>query len=532
MHAFDYDRIKGHSIIVRRANGTEKITSIDNVERKLEKEMLVIADAERPIAVAGVMGGLNTEVTFDTKNILLESAYFNPVSIRRTSYKMALMSESSYRFERSVDPGMILPASDRGALLIQDLCGGEISSLADKGEKPGKDRAITARVNYISKILNLELTENYISKLLASLSLNTALDKKGLIKVTIPSFRQDIKDEIDIVEEIARIYGYEKIAATIPGIVANPEKKPLSWQIKERVIEGLVSLGLSEVITYSLTGRASLHKSFGHDIPEPIAVKNYMSVDQEIMRPSLVPGILGVLSRNVNRGIKDLKIFEIGNVYSKDYSYEATHLCIALTGLLSDDWQRQKSAVTLFDLKGMIYTLFSKLGLSTDKIEITKDAVLSGSVVKTSGPSILYDKKYIGYLTAPDKKTLDVFDLADKVFAAEINLDVLKHYVDLSRKFKGIPKYPSIKRDVSLIVSENVTFDKITAVAAEGGGKLIEDIELLDRYAGKQIPEGHHGLSFRVEYRDKTRTLTSEEVDKVHFAIRDSLVKKLGVTLR
>ncbi|MDD5680520.1 MAG: phenylalanine--tRNA ligase subunit beta [Candidatus Omnitrophica bacterium] len=532
MHAFDCDKIKGQRVVIRRAGEAEKIISIDNVERTLEKNMLVIADAERPIAVAGVMGGLDTEVNFDTRNVLLESAYFTPVSIRRTSYKLALMSESSYRFERNVDPEMVLPASGRAALLIKELCGGYIAGLVDKGEKPAKDRTALFRIDRINKLLNLKLTEGYIEKALSRLSFDTVSRKKDLIKITIPSFRQDIKDEVDIVEEVARLYGYENMASTIPSIVPNPERRPLSWQIKEQTAETLISLGLSEVITYGLMSRASLHKAFGYDIPEAIAVKNYLSVDQEIMRPSLVPGVLGVLSRNTNRSMKDLKIFEIGNVYRKDYHYEAMHLCIALSGIFSDDWQRQKTALTLFDLKGVLDVLFSKLGLSADKIEITTDEQTQSSGMRGKGPSIFYDKKYLGYLTAPDKKTLDAFDLTEKVFVAEINLDALKQYVNLRKKFKGIPKYPSIRRDISLIAPESVAFGRITTVVGELGGKLVENIELLDRYSGKQIPEGHQGLSFRIEYRDRAKTLTSEEVDRVHFAIRDSLVKKLGVVLR
>ncbi|MDP3789106.1 MAG: phenylalanine--tRNA ligase subunit beta [Candidatus Omnitrophota bacterium] len=525
MHAFDYDKIKGQTVVIRRSRETDKIISIDNVDRKLEKEMLVIADEERPIAIAGVMGSVNTEVNFSTQNILLESAYFNPVSIRRTSYKLALISESSFRFERSVDSGMIIPASDRAALLMQELCGGEIRELVDKGDKPAKDilRTVEVRIDRLNKILNLELTEPYVRKALAGLSLDAASHKKGVLKVAVPTFRQDIKDEIDIIEEAARIYGYENIASTIPHIIPNPERRPLTWQVKEKAAETLVLLGLSEVVTYGLISRASLHKTFGYEIPEAIAVKNYMSVEQEIMRPSLMPGVLAVLSRNINRGIKDLKIFEIGATYSKSYHYENTHLAIALSGLLADDWQRQKSHVTLFDLKGILDTLFSKLGLSADKMEI---------VTESKGPQIFYEKKHVGYLTVLDKKTMDEFDLTDKTFVAEVNLETIAHYAGLRKKFRDIPKYPSVKRDISLIAPGGVTFDKITAVVSAKGGKFVERVELLDRYAGKQIPHGHQGLAFRIEYRDKTRTLTSEEVDKVHFAIRDSLVEKLSVTLR
>ncbi|MBU4377304.1 MAG: phenylalanine--tRNA ligase subunit beta [Candidatus Omnitrophica bacterium] len=522
MHAFDYDKIKGNEVIIRRAAEGEKILSIDNMTRKLEKDMLIIADSERPIAVAGVMGGFNTEVSAGTKNILLESAYFNPVSVRRTSYKLALSSESSYRFERSVDPGMILRASDRAAVLIGEICGGKIVELLDKGEKPGKDRNIELRIERLNNVLNLKLTESYVKKVLLGLSLKPVSKKKGVIKLSIPSFRQDIKYEIDIIEEVARMYGYDRIGTTIPKIIPNPQRKPFLWQLKTKTRDILTSLGLNEIMTYGLTSQANLHKAFGLEMPEAIAVKNYLNVDQELMRPSILPGVLSVLSRNISRGIKDLKIFEIGNVYGKNYHYESAHLCIALTGLFSDDWQREKSPLTLFDLRGILDTLFSELGISHDKIEIGTG----------KRPQIFYDKKYIGYFTALDKKVLDAFDLTESVFCAEIDLNILKHHANLEKKFRDIPKYPSIKRDISLIAPKEVTFKSIISLVSQKSADLVENVELLDRYSGRQIPQGHQGLAFRIEYRGRTRTLTSKEVDKIHFAIRDSLVEKLKVTLR
>ena len=532
MHAFDYDKIKGGAVIIRRAEGGENIVSIDNVERRLEKDMLIIADSQQPIAVAGVMGGLNTEVAARTKNILLESAYFNPVSVRRTSYKLALASESSYRFERSVDPGMVLPASERAAFLIREICGGQIVDLVDKGEKSAKERDVEVRIKRLNKILNLKLTEAYVKKVLSALSLRVTSKKKGIIRVSIPGFRQDIRYEVDIVEEVARIYGYDKIGITIPKIVPNPERRPREWQVKEKARDILTSLGLNEVMTYGLTSKANLHKAFGFDVPETIAVKNYLSVDQELMRPSLLPGVLGVLGRNINRGIKDLKVFEIGNVYGKNLRYETAHLCVALTGLFSSDWQRGKSQLTPFDLKGILGTLFSELGLSSAKIEITPGAFIQSQAPRSKEAGISYDKKYIGYLTALDNNILDAFDIKERTFVAEIDLGVITKYASLDKRFTGIPKYPSIKRDISLIAPGGVSFGKIAALVKDFSANLVENIELLGSYSGKQIPGGHRGLAFRIEYRDKARTLTSEEVDKVHFAIRDSLVEKLKVILR
>ncbi|GAF98223.1 unnamed protein product, partial [marine sediment metagenome] len=230
-----YDKIKGKALIIRRSDKGESITLIaKEAEKKLEKDMLVIADKERSIAIGGVMGGLNTKVTEGTKNILLESAYFNPVSVRRTSRNLTVASESSYRFERSVDPGMVLPASDRTALLIAEICGGEIAELVDKGEKPKEKTKISLRINRLNQVLGLKLKETYVKNVLSKLCLKVTLGKKGILRVFPPSFRQDIKGEFDLIEEVARIYGYENISGTIPEIVPNPERKSVFWQAKEK----------------------------------------------------------------------------------------------------------------------------------------------------------------------------------------------------------------------------------------------------------------------------------------------------------
>ncbi len=524
MHAFDYDKIKGKTVVIRRSRKAEKIASIDNVERPLEKDMLIIADEVRPIAIGGVMGGLDAEVTETTKNILLESAYFDPVSVRRTSFKLALTSESSYRFERGVDPGMVLPASERATLLIADICGGKIGELVDKGTRPGREKNVPLRIERLNKILNLNLKESYVKKVLSGLFLKVASPKKGIIRASIPSFRQDIRYEVDLIEEVSRIYGYENIAMTIPRIISNPERKPLPWKARERASEVLTSLGLNEVITYGMVSKGNMQKIFDFDFLERtiIKVKNYLSFDQECMRPSLIPGILGVLAYNMNRGVKDMKIFEIGTVYSRDsktgYS-EKTNLGIALMGLSSDDWQRQKSNVTFLDLKGMLEILFSKLGFEIEKLEF-------------SLPKILYKGKPIGSTTMLDDAVQKAFDLKQEAFLAEIDFDALIKFVNLEKRFSDIPKYPSIKRDISLIAGEDASFAEIATVVAAHGGGFVEKVEPLEKYTGKQIPAGYHGLSFRVEYREKYRTLTTEEVDRIHTAIRKSLTETLGVKLR
>lgn len=530
MHAFDYDKIEGSAVIIRRAVPSEKIVSIDQTERMLDKDMLVIADREKTIAIGGVIGGLDTEVAGNTKNVLLESAYFNPVSVRKTSFKLSLMSESSYRFERGVDPGTVLPASERTALLMADICGGEICGLVDIGRKPEKAKTIILRMDELNKVLNTGLKESYAKKILTLLGLKAMRAKKGIIKAEIPAFRADLKDEIDLVEEIARVYGYDKIKLTIPKIVSSSVKKSVSWKAREKAKDVLTSAGLNEIVTYGLIGRQALNRVFKR-IENAIAVKNPLSAEQEFMRPSLVPGALGALRYNVNRGIKDLKIFEAGAVYYKGSlkSYcERMSLCMALTGLSSNDWQRAKEEVTFFDLKGILEALFRELGLKDFTLKENHNPIMT----KGASSEILYEGTAIGSAGSLAAFILDAFDLKQDVFAAEIDFDALLNSVDLEKKFTDIPKYPSVKRDISLIAGGEVSFENITSLIKEEGGRLVEKIELFDRYKGAQIPRGHHGLSVRIEYRDKDKTLAAEEVEKIHSAIRTSLENKLKVTLR
>ncbi len=523
LHAFDYDRIKGGSLIIRRARRDEKMTTIDNVERRLEKDMLVIADKERPVALGGVMGGLDTEVTEATKNVLLESAYFNPTSIRRTSFKLALMSESSYRFERSVDPGTVLPASNRAALLIKDICGGKIGALIDKGIRPKKGQTVALRIERLNKILNLGLKEAYVKKVLTALGLKASSGRKGTVKVSVPTFRQDVNYEIDLIEEIARMHGYKNIDTTIPRVIPHHERKLLPWRVKEKVREVLTLMGLNEVITCAMLSRTNLQKVFGRDMPEAIAVKNYLSFDQEIMRTCLLPSMLTPLSHNINRGVKDLKIFEIGNVYRKDLKpadgYSTTNICIAMTGLFSSGWQREKRPVTFLDLKGILKKLCFNLGLDPKKLTIDVQS------------QVEYDGKAIGNMTALSARVRDAFDLRQEIFIAEINIGALS-FINLDKRFRDIPKHPSVKRDISLIAGDNVSFEKIASLVKKQAGEFVERIEPFDEYTGKHIPPDRHGLAFRIEYRDRKRTLTAAEVDKMHSAIRKSLVEELGVTLR
>lgn len=516
-HAFDYDKLKGR-IIVRRARRDERIVTIDEKERTLDLDTLVIADEEKVVALGGIMGSRDTEVTSNTKNILFESAYFNPVSIRRTSRKLGLISESSYRFERSVDMGGIVKASERACSLILELCGGRAGPLVDVGKKEPKEIKIYLRPQRLKKILGLDISLSTIKKILSSLELEVRLSSKETMVVSIPSFRQDLKSEIDLIEEIIRIYGYDKLPTTMPTIVGHPKRMDLEREASNIARDVLTSLGADEVITYSLISKEDLN-SIDLGDERTIVIKNPLSIEQEIMRPTLVPGILRAVSWNLNRGVKNIRVFELGKIYFEEGKHfrEEEGLSIASSGELS-----------FLDMKGMLETLFSRLGVS----EVSFKAEGFPNFLSREAASIEIGKKRIGFLGKVKREILERFDIKVELLLCELSLKGLLPYVKLEKRLHELPRFPSVKRDISMVVGKDASHEKIVSVVKKAGGDLVADIELFDEYFGTQIPQDARGLSYSIEYRALDRTLTDEEVNNLHRAVCDALVQRLGAKIR
>ena len=317
MHAFDLDKIMGGEVIIRRARSQEKITTIDNVNRLLDNSILVIADTMKPIAIAGLMGGLNTEVTFATKNILLEAAYFDPISIRRASRSLGVSTESSYRFERKVDIENIVRFSDRACGLICEMTGGISGGLVDIGDKKMPRGVVDLKYSRLNKLLGVEIAPARAKKILNSLDLKTKSSSKDGIKLEPPSFRYDLNDEIDLVEEVSRVYGYDNIPATIPNIVEQPKRLPPDMVIAKKISSALTGLGCDEAITYSLISKRDLEMACVA-ADNVVEIKNPLTSEQEVMRPTLLIGMLKSVLWNINRKTKDLKLFELGNIYLKE----------------------------------------------------------------------------------------------------------------------------------------------------------------------------------------------------------------------
>lgn len=527
MHAFDLDRLKGN-ISVRTAAKNEKIITIDNASRLCNGDTLVIADESGPIAIGGVMGGLGTEVNNMTKNILLESAFFNPVSVRRTARRLGISSESSYRFERRIDNSMVVNSSERASALIAEIAGGEIEGFIAVGKKTSYSKIVNLDLEKINKILGISVKKEEATKILKTLGFSVE-NKKTYLKVTVPSFREDVKNDIDITEEIVRIYGYEKIPLTIPRIVGNVAVKDSKRIFRENLSQRLTRLGLSEIITYSLISK---NNAIALGIPENklIHIANPLSIDQEIMRPTLLPGALKVISHNLNRRAKRLAFFEIGKSYKEKESLymEEPVLSIALAGTKEEHWNGKKEDFNFFDIKGIFEKLLEDLGIN----KITFKKTSFPGLDQNTASSFESDGVLAGYLGEVSTNVCKKFDVEKKVFYGELYIKPLFQKAKLEKKYSTYGKYPAITRDISILSDRGVTSHEIISIIKDTGKALVKSVSMTGSYKGKQVPEGKKALLYRIEYRSHERTLEDKEVDQLESQIKTTLSEKLNISFR
>ncbi|MBF0494760.1 MAG: phenylalanine--tRNA ligase subunit beta [Candidatus Omnitrophica bacterium] len=528
MHAFDMDKIKGGKIVVRRAKPGEKLVTIDGVERELAGDMLVIADSERAIAVAGVMGGRDTEVTDSTKNILLESAYFNPLSIRHTARKLSLASDSSYRFERGVNKDMVAKASNRAANLIIEEAGGEIGGFYETGVLNIPETKINFSLERCAKILGIEPKQEWVKKVFDKLGAETASKNGKDLEVKPPSFREDLTREIDLVEEVARIYGYNNIPATAPLFKSPDERKDKSRQVTEKLSKELSAAGLYEIMTYNLTDDADAAR-FPAVKAGNVVLSNYLSEEHKVLVPELLSGMLKSISYNINRQNKDMRFFEIGKVYAaspngKSYD-EIKTLCIGITGLVRNDWKGRENA-DLFLLKGMIEEALGVLKVEARfKPEKIED-------ISPSAGIYIGGVKRIGFLGEVSPKVLKALGIDQNVFVCHIQLgEVIKNAV-LTNRYRSIPKFPFSSRDVSILCGINISSAEIESIIKKEGEEFIREVKLIDIYQGEKLPEGKRSLTYSITYGVKDRTLLDKEVEDTHTRIKSALSQKLNVTFR
>ena len=524
LHAFDLDKISGGTIFVRLAKTGERLITIDAQEKNLNPEMLVIADREKVAALAGVMGGKNTEVTGLTRNILLEAAVFDPVLIRRSRKSAVLDSDSSYRFERGVDIAVVESSSLRAAALIEELASGKTVLEKSSTRISLKEKTVIVDVDKVARVLGESVALSRIKQILKPLGFKIKTEKKGKITVTVPSFRRDIVLEEDIIEEISRVYGFELIKQSLPSVrpqVSVDKTRNLVSFIKNI----LVGLGVNEAITYSLIDRQLL-KNFNIEDYSCVQILNPLSKEQEILRPGLIPSLSRVVAYNLNQKQDYVNIFEVAKKFINcpKEPKEELMLALATCGVrrIFLNQGQVKDEVGLLNLKGSLETVFKKLGVKEYSFEAQGKEV-----------AVLVNKVRIGLLMQLEKGVLERMNIKNRdVFAAEISLENLFLHIDLDKKFEPLPRYPAVTRDISFIMKEDISTGSLINSMHEKGGALLRTLEVVEYYRGKQIPPGFRGLTLSCLYRSDGRTLTESEVNPVHAEVLGMLTSRFGVKTR
>lgn len=530
LHAFDYDLLFGAQIKVRRAQHGEEFVTLDEKKHQLTPEVLLICDAEKPVAVGGIMGGLDSEVTPDTENILLESAFFEPTVIRRGSKKLNISTESSQRFERGTDPNGVVVALDRAAQLIAELAGGEVArGVVDQYPHPIQPQQIPLRVGRVNEILGTNLTPQEVRAFLKGLEFEVS--EKDPFQVKVPTFRPDITREIDLIEEVARLHGYDKIDASVRAggaLRISPEKEQ---EAIARIKETLVSLGFHEVVTNSLTD-PNLLASMGLS-QKPRKIRNPLSEDLSVLRPSLIPSLLQVLVHNFHRNLKDVRIFELGKVFhmpsEEDPFAENWSLCGVLTGKRwPGNWDRQDVEVDYYDLKGLMESLMDKLSIDNfNFLPYDGGVFLSGA-----SALLMLGETRCGSLGQLASEVKSVVDLRREIFLFDLDVTALIQVMTRDHHYVSLPKFPPAERDLAIVVREEVLAGEVERAIRQTGGELVVEVRLFDVYRGKQIASGKKGLAYSLRYQSPHKTLTDSEVDKVQQRITKTLREKFGAVLR
>jgi len=535
LHAFDADKINSKKIRISTAGTNNKIVTLDGIKRELHEDALLIWDSIKPIAIAGVMGGLETEVSDKTKNIFLESAYFEPFSIRRTSKKLNLVSESSYRFERGTDIEFLGKALTRAALMIKEIAGGTIHKIIDVYPVKYVPEPVEAGYKRINNILGTNISNVDILEILKRLDI-PAEDKGNVFVVYPPSHRRDIKRDSDVAEEIARIYGYSMIPTTIhrsPLSSGRLNKKTININ---RIREAMRKAGFTEVINYSFMSMSNLDMLAIPDSDrrrKVIAISNPLSQDECLLRTTLIPSLIGNLRYNLDRGIKDIRFFEISKVF-EDIGKQLPLEELRLGGIFYREktpslWKEDVQG--FFITKGALESMFEELKISGYSFSTSSEPFLH-----TGQACGIYVKNfYVGYLGVLGPEIVEKLDLKKQkpeIVLFEINLDLFLTLIPDLIKYSQIPKYPCVERDIAVVVDENISAAKIKDIIRTFPSELIEDISVFDFYKGSSIPEGKKSLAFGIVYRSKEKTLTDEEVEELHALLVRHILEKIGGELR
>ena len=533
LHAFDYHKLEEHRIIVRTAKPSERLTTLDGFERQLDSSMLVIGDARQPVAMAGIMGGEESEVSQDTRVILLESAYFNPVSVRHTAKKLGLRTEASFRFERGADPEMPVKALNRTCRLIQEIAGGVMAGpVIDEYPNPPAQNSVQLRSQRLVKVLGVEIDPEFVTDTLSRLEFEASTTEK-IWQVQVPSFRVDVEIEDDLVEEVARHYGYDRIESTYPA--ASGVGRFLSTDGHDRLLTGVLEgLGFWEAFNYVFT-HPSKEAAFWNSSPSMAAISNPLTEEDTHLRVSLVPGLVEALRRNLNHGNKNVRLFELGKVFAPgaakggaDFK-ETSRLGLVVTGTFYRPfWNTARDEFHFHHLKGVIETLLGKLGCRGEFEDTSDISFLHPGMAA----SVSADGEFLGFLGQLQPGLQEAYKFLQPVFVAELLLEPLYGRPLPEPRYESFERLPSVERDLSFIVDKAVEYATIVSVVDSLGIQDLHDIQLIDLYQGPTLPQRKVSLAIRLTFVSPETTLTQEKVNRYTEEIFSVLKKTFSMQAR
>lgn len=525
LHAFDLDDIKYNKMIVKCANEGEKFTTLDGVERTLTSDMLVIGNQDKTLDLAGIMGGENSEIKNETIAIFLEGASFAKENIRATSKKLGLRTEASSRFEKGIDVNLAEMAVNRAAQLIEELeCGRVLNNMLDYYPNKEEVQKLTVNPQRINKLLGVNVSIEQFINILENLEFKCNLVASDKLELEVPSFRLDITEDADILEEIARIYGYEKIPAADLEGNATAGVKSENQKFIDTVKNNAIAVGLNEILTYSFVSPRGVDKI---NLPQNDEKRNFVKIinplgeETSVMRTTLIPNMLNVISTNVSHKVESVSAFECGNTFTPQdgLPVETKKFAAAMYG----------KDVDFFSLKGVVETILNNVGFDGYEIEpeTTNSTFHPGRCAK-----VVYNNIYIGTFGELHPDVIENYNLGQRVYVSEINVDLVFENLIKVKKYSPLPKYPSTSRDIALIVKDEVIVKQIEDIIKANSAGLVENYQLFDVYKGSQIEEGYKSIAYSITYRSAQKTLTDEDVAKVHDKILSELSEKLNANLR
>ncbi len=534
LHAFDFNKLRGRQIIVRRARADEVMTTLDGSDRTLKSNLLVIADKERAVAVAGIMGGADSEVTDSTTTVLIESANFNRAAVHAGSLELKLSTEASLRFEKGLSPELAMVALKRATQLMQELTGAKVAKgIIDV--YPGKKQIepITLSIGEVQRLLGIEMKTPDMVEALELLGFRCSLKKASQqVEVNVPWWRVDVTCRADLVEELARVLGYENIPTTMLSSALPSYEPTPALSLRQRIRSIMVSCGFQEILTYSLTSMEVMQKvlpQLNTMGSQPLKVANPMSREMEYLRATLRSGVLAILARNQRYQQRGYKLFELGKVFLPQQGtlpQEKEMLCVVLSG--SQDelfWRGGAESSDFFVAKGVVESLLSRLGLVASFSPGNDNGLRPGR-----NATIAIGNEIIGIIGELHPKVRATFDLTETAFLIELDVEKILPMVMTTYRYQPIPKYPSVTRDIALVLDESVTYQQVYNIVCDS--PLVTQISLFDLYRGEQVPAGKKSLAFRIMYQSGTHTLSDKEVDEVQQRFLVRLAKELGAALR